>query len=178
MSRSRAWRLITVLICLLPGAGGQSGHADTVACDRLLSSQERALARLFESDPGQRRPIRSCDPALTAVARARAVDMATRGYMSHVTPEGDGPNRQVAQAGYALPRFYNQRRNANNVEVITAGDATADEAWRSWLKSRSHRRQVLGLTPFFADQSDYGVGYAENPRSRYTRYWVLITARH
>lgn len=162
----------------LAGASATAGHLDTRACDQLLSAQERALARLFESDPSQRRPVRRCDPRLTRLARSRAADMATRGYVSHVTPEGDGPNRQVVRAGYELPGFYSRRRKANNVEVITAGDDTADEAWRSWLKSRSHRRQVLGLDRFFVDQDDYGVGYAENPRSKYGRYWVLITARH
>lgn len=178
----RSTQLIAaVLASLLSGASGVigvGGHFDTAACDHLLNPRERSLARLFESDAGQRRPVRQCDPRLTQLARARAVDMATRGYVSHVTPEGDGPNRQVVRAGYELPRFYSQRRNANNVEVIAAGDETAEAAWRSWLKSRTHRRQVLGLTRFFADQEDYGVGYAENPRSKYEHYWVLIAARH
>lgn len=150
----------------------------TKDCAGLLGPQELALAHLFENDRQQRRPLMHCDPVLTRVARSRAADMATRGYFAHVTPEGDGPNRHVSRAGYTLPSVYGTRRNANNVEVITAGDETAEQAWRSWLASRSHRRQVLGLDKFFADQRDYGVGYAENPHSRYETYWVLITARH
>lgn len=151
---------------------------DTGACDGLLNPQEQALARLFEKDRDQRRPVRHCDPILTRVARARALDMATRGYFSHVTPDGNGPNIQVVRAGYALPRFYSSKRKANNIEVISAGDDTAAEAWSDWLHSRHHRRQVLGLERFFADQTDYGVGFADRPGSRYGRYWVLITARH
>jgi uncharacterized protein YkwD len=46
------------------------------------------------------------------------------------------------------------------------------------MKSRSHRTQVLGQERFFADQTDYGVGFAEVRGSKYGRYWVLITARH
>lgn len=178
MLRVSVWVTAAVLASALWGASVMAGRLDISPCDALLNAQERRLARLFESDSAQRRPVRRCDPRLTRLARARAADMAARGYVSHVTPEGDGPNRQVTRAGYELPGFYSRRRNANNVEVITAGDETADEAWRGWLKSRRHRRQVLGLTRFFAEQDDYGVGYAENPRSKYGRYWVLIAARH
>lgn len=178
MPRFSVWLFAAALAWALYGAGVSAGHLDISPCERVLNPEERALARLFESDAAQRRPVRRCDPRLAQLARARAIDMATRGYVSHVTPEGDGPNRQVARAGYELPGFYSRRRNANNVEVITAGDETADEAWRAWLKSRRHRRQVLGLERFFAEQDDYGVGFAENPRSKYGRYWVLITARH
>lgn len=175
---SSTWLVVTALAWAVYGASAAAGSVDLGPCGRLLNVQEQALARLFEFDPSQRRPVRRCDPRLAQLARVRATDMATRGYVSHVTPEGDGPNRQVVRAGYELPSFYGRGRKANNVEVITAGDDTADEAWRTWLKSRSHRRQVLALDRFFVEQDDYGVGYAENPRSKYRRYWVLITARH
>lgn len=152
--------------------------ADTTACAGQLNPQEEQLARLFESDRDQRHRVRHCDPVLARVARARALDMATRRYFSHVTPDGNGPNSQVVRAGYALPDFYSRKRKANNIEVISAGEDTPADAWRSWLRSRHHRRQVLGLDRFFADQTDYGVGYVDVPGSRYGRYWVLITARH
>lgn len=163
------------------GVAGQSGtrasREATAVCAE-LTPPERALARLFETAPDQRRRVVHCNPVLARVARARALDMGRRRYFNHVTPDGVGPNRQVEQAGYALPAFYGRRKSANNVEVISAGDETADEAWRGWLRSRSHRRQVLGLNSFFADQEDYGVGHAAVPGSRYGDYWVLITARH
>jgi len=143
-----------------------------------LTEPERAIARLFEMAPGQRRTVTRCDAVLSAVARHRAQDMGRRRYFSHVSPEGDGPNRLVERAGYQLPTVYSRRRSANNVEVISAGDETAAEAWRGWLDSRSHRRQVLGLNRFFAAQTDYGVGHAEVSGSRYRHYWVLITATH
>jgi uncharacterized protein YkwD len=146
-------------------------------CDD-LTTPERELADLFEQAADQRRPFVRCDPVLSRVARAHAEDMAVRGYFRHVTPEGNGPNRLVEAAGYRLPELYSRRRSANNVEVIAAGDATAETAWRHWLRSRHHRRQVLGLHDFFAEQTDYGVGYAEVADSRYGHYWVLITARH
>ena len=168
--------LLVLALASEPGAAHSQERAGA-GC-RALTTSERALARLFEQAPGQRRRVVRCDPVLARVARARAVDMGTRRYFRHVTPEGDGPNRLVERAGYALPSLYSRRRAANNVEVITAGDDTALQAWRSWLDSRSHRRQVLGLNAFFSEQSDYGVGHAEIPNSRFGHYWVLITAQH
>lgn len=147
------------------------------ACAGLLNAREAELAALFESSPRQKRPTMRCDPVLTRVARARAVDMATRQYFSHVTPEGDGPNRIVRRAGYELPTRYDTARKANNVEAIAAGYETAADAWKSWVDSRKHRPQVLGLNSFHAAQSDYGVGFVEAPDSRYGFYWVLVTAR-
>lgn len=166
-----------MLLALVSIASGVRGQGRTGGCAG-LTAPERELARLFEETREQRRRVVRCDPVLSRVARARAVDMGTRSYFRHVTPEGDGPNRQVEAAGYALPSIYSRRRSANNIEVITAGNETPQEAWRSWLGSRSHRRQVLGLTAFFAEQTDYGVGHAEIPNSRYQHYWVLIAARH
>lgn len=168
---------LVILLALVSATSEARGPVRTEACAG-LSAPERELARLFEEAAGQRRRATRCDPVLSRVARARAADMSTRRYFRHVTPEGDGPNRQVEAAGYSLPLVYSRRRSANNIEVITAGDETPAEAWRSWLGSRAHRRQVLGLTAFFAEQTDYGVGHAETPNSRYRHYWVLIAARH
>lgn len=175
-ARAMVVRTLTLMLVLVSTTSGVRGqpHGD---CQGLTAS-ERELARLFEETREQRRRAVRCDPVLSRVARARAVDMGTRRYFRHVSPEGNGPNRQVEAAGYALPSLYSRRRSANNIEVITAGDETPLEAWQSWLRSRSHRRQVLGLTAFFAEQTDYGVGHAEIPNSRYRHYWVLIAARH
>lgn len=104
--------------------------------------------------------------------------MGARRYFKHVTPDGDGPNRLVERAGYRLPPSYSTSRGGNNVEVIAAGHETAEETWRAWLKSRSHRPQVEGASDFFREQTDYGVGFASVPGSRYGTYWVLISARH
>lgn len=148
------------------------------ACAGLLNLEEASLAALFESSPRQKRRRMRCDPTLARVARAKALDMASRRYFSHVTPDGEGPNRLVRRAGYELPPLYSSRKKSNNVEAIAAGYENAAEAWKSWVDSRKHRPQVLGLPAFHQVQSDYGVGFAEVPGSRYRYYWVLITATH
>lgn len=183
MARKGTWafgigRWMLLIVALGSQGGAAQGQERAGAGCEGLTAPERELARLFEQSPDQRRRLVRCDPVLARVARARAVDMGTRRYVRHVTPDGDGPNRLVERAGYVLPSVYSRRRSANNIEVIAAGDDRAEQAWRSWLGSRSHRRQVLGLNAFFAEQTDYGVGHAEIPDSRYGHYWVLITARH
>lgn len=193
--RSGAAAVLLVMVAWLPAVAtgvGAAGHAPSREPDsramrtaraeysacRDLNREEQALAEIFEHARGQRRAAVHCDPTLARVARAKARDLGVRRYFRHVTPDGDGPNRLVERAGYALPAVYSRKRNANNVEVIAAGDETARDAWDAWLKSSSHRTQVLGRERFFAEQTDYGVGFADVPGSEYGRYWVLITARH
>lgn len=183
--RTAGWHLAAVILGTIAcaplratAAAETSREASgATACAPVLTAEEAALARLYETSPRQRRRRMRCDPALARVARARAWDMGTRRYFKHINPDGEGPNRQVERAGYPLPPTYKTGRRANNVEVIAAGHDTAEEAWTAWVKSRHHRAHVLGTDEFFRDQTDYGVGYANVPGSRYGTYWVLISAR-
>jgi uncharacterized protein YkwD len=131
----------------------------------------------MRQDPGQKRPSLTCNLILSQVAHARAVDMGTRGYFNHVNPDGYGPNYLVRQAGYILPSYYDSSPSGNNIESIAAGYATADAAWAGWMNSTPHRTHLLGLNPFFAEQIDYGIGYAYISPSPYLNYWVAITAK-
>lgn len=142
------------------------------------NAQEAAIAGYMRSDPAQQRASLRCDPILARVARARAQDMAQRGYFGHVNPDGYAANYLVQQAGYRLPTWYDQSPTGNNIEAIAAGYGTPAEAWQGWMASPNHRTQLLGLQSFFAEQTDYGVGYAYLPGSPYGSYWVVLTARH
>ena len=143
----------------------------------ISTPQSEQIALLMLGDPDQQRASLSCNPILAGVARSRAEDMARRGYFSHTNPDGFGPNYLVRQAGYVLPTFYGDSPDANNIESISAGGATAADTWQGWMGSASHRTHLLGLTPFFAEQIEYGVGYAFDPASPFVHYWVVITAR-
>ena len=142
----------------------------------LLNSAEQEFANIMMNDPNQQRAFMNCDPILTQVARERAIDMGTRDYFSHTNPDGYGPNYLVQQAGYILPSFYNQTLTGNNIESICGGSSTAADAWELMMDSDGHRTHLLGLDPFYAAQTDYGIGYAYIPGSTYGHYWVIITA--
>jgi hypothetical protein len=142
-----------------------------------LSPAEARIVELMQTHPEQMRPGLTCDPILATVARERAQDMATRGYFGHVNPDGYGPNCLVIMAGYPLPAWYAPCPDGNNIESIAGGYSTPDAAWQGWMNSTGHRTHLLGLSSFFAEQIEYGIGYVYDPDSQYGHYWVAITAK-
>jgi uncharacterized protein YkwD len=142
-----------------------------------LNQQEQELAALLLNDPGQQRDALTCNPMLAQVARERAADMANRNYFSHTNPDGYGPNYLVQVAGYELPDYYSQTKNANNVESIGAGQITANDVWAALRGSAGHRTHLLGEVSFYREQVEYGIGYVYQPGSTYQHYWVIIIAR-
>ena len=143
-----------------------------------MGAGEQKLASLLTGDRAQRRDRSRmhADPILTAVARARAEDMAARRYMAHVNPDGIGPNALVRAAGYPLPAFWGTGRSGNFVESISAGHATAEQAWEGWMRSPAHRTHLLASSSFYRDQTNFGIASYSDPSSPFRHYWVVITA--
>ncbi len=143
-----------------------------------MNAGEKELASRLTGDSAQRRDRSRmhADPILTAVARARAEDMAKRRYMAHVNPDGFGPNALVRAAGYALPAFWSGARSGNFIESIGAGYATAEQAWDGWMRSSAHRTHLLASSSFYRDQTNFGIGSYSDPSSPFRKYWVIITA--
>lgn len=140
----------------------------------VANPQERAVARLIASHPGQGRLELVHDPYLHLVARAKARDMARRNYFNHQDPDGYMPNTVVQLTGYGLPAEYQQ---GNNIESITAGtNFNPRRAFASWLNSPGHREQILAESSFFQAQTRFGVGYARSANSRFKNYYVFISA--
>jgi uncharacterized protein YkwD len=142
-----------------------------------LSPEEQQIALYMIQHPDQQRSSLTCHPILARVARERAEDMAQRRYFGHTNPDGFGPNYLVRQAGYVLPSYYGTEPDANNIESIAGGYPTAEATWQGWMGSSGHRDHLLGLNSFWAEQIEYGVGYAYDPTSPYGHYWVVITAK-
>lgn len=141
-----------------------------------LNLSEQAILTKMQNDANQQRASVTCHPILASVARSRALDMGTRAYFDHVNPDGYGPNYLVRQAGYVLPSYYDTSPGGNNIESLAAGGSSADETWTDWMNSIAHKTHLLGMDPFFAAQTDVGIGYAYVPGSPYGYYWVVITA--
>lgn len=141
-----------------------------------LNSQETAVANLVMNHPDQGRATMQCDETLAQVARAKAEDMAARSYFGHTDPDGIGPNHSARVAGYALPTWYNNNKDGNNIESIAAGYPTAEAVWNAWLNSPGHCTHILAESSFWADQTNYGIGYYYDANSPYQHYWVFISA--
>jgi hypothetical protein len=159
---------------LLPMVNAGPPVSNATSCT--LNDEEAMIMQYMEEDPEQVRAELHCHPILARVARARAVDMANRRYFGHVNPDGHGPNFLVAAAGYALPDWYPDSPSANNLESIGAHFETPADVWDAWTGADGHRLHVLGADPFFAEQTEVGVGYYYDPDSEYGAYWVVITA--
>ncbi len=144
------------------------------ACQQ--NSQELQIANYAINHPNQGRQTMTCHPILAQVARERALDLGSRNYFSHVNPDGHGPNFLVRQAGYQLPSWWSTDPSLNYIESIAGGYTTAESAWNAWLNSSGHRRHVLAENDFWAEQTNFGIGYAFVSDSKYGHYWIFLSA--
>ena len=157
--------LLLAIVALGPSARGFTPNVEEIA-----------LATLAKNHPGQQRATMVYDPILSMVARFRALDLGRRAYFAHVDPDGYAANKDVQLAGYVLPASYGNANATNSIESLGAGYFTAVDAFNGWVADPPHRQHVLGETAFYAQQTRYGMGYANVPGSPWTDYWVFITA--
>jgi uncharacterized protein YkwD len=98
------------------------------------------------------------DEQLTGTARAHAQDMVSRGYFSHVTPEGLTLRDRLAGNGIDLNWVgENIQRN------VQAPEQAAGYAVDWFMGSRPHRNNIL-----HEHFNRVGIGVAEGPPGWYT----------
>lgn len=90
----------------------------------------------------------SVSPLLTKAAINKAHDMATRGYWSHTTPEGE------PFWAFANKQGYDWKYLGEN---LAADFDTAEAATNAWLKSPPHRKNILNQ-----NYQEIGVGVSKN----------------
>ncbi len=73
-------------------------------------------------------------PTLTAIAQAKANDMAQNGYFAHTSPEGKSPWYWFKQGGYVF-NFAGE-----NLAVDFSDSADVE---RAWMNSPTHRANIL-----------------------------------
>ena len=100
-------------------------------------------------------PLRG-SPALAGVARAHAEDMAQRGYLDHINPEGQSPLDRAQTAGVEGYRLL-----AENIAASAASGDRIQASLEEWLASESHRMNLLN--PAF---NTTGVAVVEAPGGR------------
>lgn len=124
-----------------------------------LSALEQAT---FDAVNTQRQlqgmPPLALDEQLTGPARAHAQDMVSRGYFSHVTPEGLTLRDRLAANGLDLNWVgENIQRN------VQAPEQAAGYAVEWFMGSRPHRNNIL-----HEHFNRVGIGVAEGPPGWYT----------
>lgn len=129
------------------------------------------------------RPPLAVNDQLMRSADQRADEMACYDYIGHHSPVTKAWPNQVARShGYALPSAW---PNDNNfIESIAAGDwyDRADVPLDALiidqgLPSATHRRHLLGVDGFYAENREIGIGFASEPNSTYDHYWTVHIAR-
>jgi uncharacterized protein YkwD len=91
------------------------------------------------------------DPSIQAAAQAHAEDMARRHYFEHNNPEGESPFDRMRKAGAKFGWA---------AENIAQGPQDPEQAFRLWLGSPGHRKNLLNKK-----YRRHGIGYADG-------YWV------
>ena len=106
------------------------------------------------------RPLEWDARAATA-ARNHSIDMATRGFFSHICPSGRGPRDRLRAAGHSIGVTY-----MSSSENISTGRATPEIAVTQFMRSNSHRASILGR-----EYTHLGVGFHE---LRWTQLFLSI----
>lgn len=122
-------------------------------------------------------PLRWND-TLAMVAEAKAMDMAKRNYLNHVTPEGYGINYLINQSGYTLSADWLKDKKQNMFESIGSGQETGIEAIKAMIANEDDRNHLLGTTSWDASLYDIGVGFVKSDGSNYRSYTCIIIAKH
>lgn len=85
--------------------------------------------------------------------------MADNNFFSHTGLDGSTCVSRNVKAGYTDWLKF--------AENLAAGQETPEQAVRAWMKSKSHKANILSK-----DLKEIGVGCAYNKDSRYGYYWV------
>jgi hypothetical protein len=121
---------------------GVLGAATGITPSSLLTDTNHARQQSHESNL-------QLNSQLTQAAQAKATDMASRDYWSHITPDGKQPWTFIDNAGY-------QYSSAG--ENLAYGFSSADTTVHGWMNSAEHRANILDQ-----DYSEVGFGIVTTP---------------
>src|SRR5260370_1024722 len=141
-------------------------RADPAAYGRLIGLD---LTRVAPAPP------LAFQPLLIQVAREHSQDMNDRGYVSHISPEGQSLlDRLTWGVGFPWTAYG---------ESIAAGRNLADPevALRSLIQDDGvadlgHRRHLLALDALFQNQNQVGIGIVQQGSGAHRNYYTIDTA--
>lgn len=141
---------LTILAALSLGLGCGGVHVPPASQSQAIADLE--VAELVRLVNGHRRSI-GCPPLtwhrrLAAVAQRHSVDMATRHFFGHESPEGFGPFKRLRDAmiGYQAA-----------AENVAGGYARARDVFDAWMSSPHHREALEDCR-----YTHHGIGRYEN----------------
>lgn len=157
-----AFLLAVSIITSLPLASQPASVAQTESFKGAINVEIRRIeAMVFEMLNRERRKAGrnhlKLDAPLTSLARRHSLDMATRGYLSHTNPSGDGPTQRGQKAGLTVTRSKRGETRtgiSENIGLMPTGyvkghgwvrtaDDVARAMMRDWMNSPAHRSNIL-----------------------------------
>ena len=103
------------------------------------------------------------NPLLDQSALSHSIDMATRDYYSHTTPEGVTFSDRIFDAGY---------RFSMAGEILFMGPTSPEQAVRGWMDSAAHRDVILNC-----EMTETGFGVWSHPNSGNELFWTQVFGR-
>jgi uncharacterized protein YkwD len=128
----------------------------------LTSLEVDFIGRLNAERAAAGLPALATDTNLVAIARIRSSDMATRGYFSHTSPEGQSAFTLLDEWG--IPYSWAGENLARNNYPL---DETVAVAIRDLMASPPHRANMLS-----PNYTRVGVGIAEDGSGM--RYYTVV----
>lgn len=103
---------------------------------------------------------------LMRASRYHAADMANENYHEHATYNmtSNGLQRGLG----TFQRISNFYKGFPNAENIAAGYGNPVAVFEAWVRSPGHKRNLLNKSG-----THMGVGYYQNPNSKFKNYWVF-----
>ena len=120
-------------------------------------------------------PLLAFQPLLIQAAREHSQDMNDRGYVSHVSPEGQTLIDRLTW-GVGFPW------TANGESIAAGRDLDdAEVALRSLIQDQGvadlgHRRHLLALDALFQTQNQVGIGIVQDGSGPHRNYYTIDTA--
>ena len=138
--------------------------AESTTTDGEIAQLESALHTAINDIRAQNGLMRLArDPAIDAVARGHSLDMATRGYLAHETPEGLTPPDRLKRGGVTGISLAGE-----NVGVTSRLDPNR-EIVTAWMKSPAHHDNIVA--PAF-NATGVGIARAADGSLYYTQEYV------
>lgn len=137
--------LVIGAVFLFPGASKNSGSVLSYATS---TNSNSLLHETNDERTGNGLGRLEIDKALSSAAQAKAQDMASRNYWSHVTPDGKQPWYFINKYGYDY-----SEASENLAYGFTSGKDTVS----GWMNSPEHRKAMLN-----PDISEVGFGIANS----------------
>jgi uncharacterized protein YkwD len=153
------WMLVTAPFSPPPASAAGEVAARVLA----LTNQARSQPRRCGNESLPAAPPLAANPVLDRAAAAHAQEMARHSFMAHEGRDGSAPADRITRAGYVWRSIG---------ENVAAGQTTADDVVRDWLKSPGHCANLMS-----AKFTEMGIAYAVNPGSQNGMYWAQTFGR-